>query len=446
MRKPITKRAVDAIKPGELLADTLVQGFVARRLPSGVVTYGFRYRQKPTGRRRWIALGLHGQVTPDEARTLAKKHAGGVADGGDPLGAQEQDRAKANAAKTVADILDQFIADYARPRQLRTTHDTEVLFTLHVKPTIGAMLIPDLRRSHIVALLDSVTEKGGPTLADRTLAHLRRALNWYEAAGKDDEFRSPIVRGMAKTSPRERARDRVLSDDEIRQVWAALGHVHPVFSAIVRVLFLTAQRRDEIAAMRWDEISDSMLIIPAGRYKTKSENVVPLTPSAVTILEAQPTRDRCEYVFSTNDRTPFSGFSKSKASLDRAIQVARKKAGIKSPMPSWRLHDLRRTARTIMSRAGVPSDTAERVLGHRIQGVRRTYDRHDYIAEKRDALTKLGAIVARILNSAEENAVLPAPGRKVPLDAASDKQRAGLADASQRAEEEPERPSDLGQH
>lgn len=396
MRKPITKRAVDSMHPGELLADTLVQGFVARRLPSGVVTYGFRYRDKPSGRRRWIALGLHGRLTPEQARTLAIKHAGDVADGSDPLGAQIENRARAAAAKTVADILDRFIAEYSRPRGLRTTRDTEVLFDLHVKPKVGTVLIPELRRSHIVGLLDHVAAQGGATLADRVLAHLRRALNWYEASGKDDDFRCPIVRGMAKTSPRERARDRVLSDQEIREIWAALEDAHPVFAGIVRVLFLTAQRRDEIGAMRWHEIADGLLIVPAGRYKTKSANVVPLTPAVIDILDAQKTRDWSEYVFTTTGRTPFSGFSKSKAALDRAINTARKKAGIGTPMPSWRLHDIRRTGRTLMSRAGTPTDTAERVLGHQLQGVRRTYDRHDYVGEKRAALTTLGKEIERI--------------------------------------------------
>ncbi len=90
MQGKITKAAVDALKPGDILADTEVKGFVARRLPSGVITYGLRYRV--AGKQRWLALGLHGRVTPDKARRLAKKGAGEVAEDRDPAGEREAER------------------------------------------------------------------------------------------------------------------------------------------------------------------------------------------------------------------------------------------------------------------------------------------------------------------------------------------------------------------
>lgn len=405
MRKAITKRAVDAMKPGDLLADTQVQGFVARCLPSGKVTYGFRYRLKGAGKRRWIALGLHGQVTPDQARTIAQKHAGAVADRRDPLGEQVEARAKAKGAQTIGEVLDAFIADYARPKKLRSTDDTKSLFDRLVKPRIGALAVHDLRKSHLVDMLDSIAKENGPTLADRMLAHTRRALNWYEATSKDDSFRVPVVRGMAKTSPRERARQRALTADELREIEAALPSVNEVFAGIVRTLMYSAQRRDEIARMQWAEIDGDTLIVPANRYKTKRDNLVPLTPKLKSLIEAQPRRNKCAYVFSTNGKTPFSGFSKCKAALDATINAARKAKGIKEPIPNWRLHDLRRTARTLMSGAGISNDIAERVLGHAMEPLRRTYDVHAYEAEKRDALERLGAAIDRILNPPTGNVV-----------------------------------------
>ncbi len=116
---------------------------------------------------------------------------------------------------------------------------------------------------------------------------------------------------------------------------------------------------------------------------------------------------RKKFIFSTNvGRRPFSGFSKSKAELDRKINELRARDARKA-MPSWVLHDLRRTARSLMSRAGVPSDIAERVLGHAIGGVRAVYDRHDFLVEKADALEKLAALVDRIINPAENS--FPSP-------------------------------------
>jgi integrase len=165
--------------------------------------------------------------------------------------------------------------------------------------------------------------------------------------------------------------------------------------------------------MAWTEIgADGIWTIPAERYKTKRSNHVPLSNAALTVIEARPRIDGCDYVFPSLTKTPFSGFGKSKARLDKAILIdmrkrVNKRAEIKPP-PNWTLHDLRRTAKTLMARAGVRPDISERVLGHVIAGVEGTYDRHSYSDEKRDALEKLAAIVERILNP------LPANVEKVP--------------------------------
>lgn len=129
-----------------------------------------------------------------------------------------------------------------------------------------------------------------------------------------------------------------------------------------------------------------MWTIPAERYKTKIAHEVPLTPTVLALLGEPQNRG---HVFSTTGgEKPFSGFSKARRALDKAL----------SPMPHWTLHDLRRTARSLMSRAGVSSDIAERVLGHVIPGVRGVYDRHQYQAEKREALERLAQEIDRIIN------------------------------------------------
>jgi hypothetical protein len=119
MRVKITKREVDSLLPGGIIADEEVRGFVARKLLSGAVTYGFRYRDKKSGRQRWIGLGLHGSITPDQARNLAKKRAGEVADARDPIAEREATRAEVVKAKlaevnTVNAVLDNFLKKYVR--------------------------------------------------------------------------------------------------------------------------------------------------------------------------------------------------------------------------------------------------------------------------------------------------------------------------------------------
>src|SRR3954471_5169224 len=115
----ITKRQVDALLPGDLIVDEEVRGFVARKLPSGAVTYGFRYRDKKTNKRRWLGLGLHGSITAEQARNLAKKRAGEVADSRDPPAELEASRAETARveraeANTVNEVVDRFLEEYVR--------------------------------------------------------------------------------------------------------------------------------------------------------------------------------------------------------------------------------------------------------------------------------------------------------------------------------------------
>jgi integrase len=256
-------------------------------------------------------------------------------------------------------------------------------------------------------MLDKVEDQAGPVQADRVRAYLRKALSWY--AERDDEFNlnAAFVRVEPRANPKERARSRVLSDDELRVLWPFLSDAG-TFGALLKTLLLTAQRRDEVAKMAWTEIgADGIWTIPAERYKTKRSSHIPLSNAARTVIEAQPRIDGCSYVFPSRTKTPFSGFGKCKVRLDKAILIdMRRRAanGAKiEPLPNWTLHDLRRTAKTLMVRAGVRPDISERVLGHVIAGVEGTYDRHSYENEKRDALEKLAAMIERILNPAPAN-------------------------------------------
>jgi integrase len=412
MRAKITKTAVDALKPGDILADNEVRGFVARRLPSGIVTYGLRYRVR--GKQRWLALGIHGEITPDAARKLAKKRVGEVADDRDPASERQakREKAKADRTNTVDALLDNFVKLYVRKNELRSSAEIERTFDKYVRPRIGVKIIYELRRSHIVEMLDAIDTDHGPVMADRTLGRLRKAFNWQ--ATRDDQFVPPLVRGMARTKDSDRARKRILGEEELRDLWTALDNARlpDPFPRLVWALLLTAQRRDEVAGMRWEEIDVQAKIwgIPVSRRSDRKggEHVVPLTDTILHLL-GKPRKKG--HVFSTTSGgKSFSGFSKAKKALDTAIAQLRKRSKRK-PMPHWVLHDLRRTARSLMARAGVLPDTGERVIGHAIPGVRGVYDRHSYLDEKKDALERLAALIEQIVSDArlqqQERARLP---------------------------------------
>jgi integrase len=164
---------------------------------------------------------------------------------------------------------------------------------------------------------------------------------------------------------------------------------------------LTATRRGETADMSVTELDGELWTIPAARYKTKRDHVIPLSAQALDLIRksapAKPAKN-APFVFSTTDGAiSFSGFSKAKTALDKTLEELREREGRPS-MANWTLHDLRRTARTLLARAGIRDDIAERCLGHVIKGVEKIYNRHAYLDEKRRAFEALATLVTRILN------------------------------------------------
>jgi integrase len=401
MRAKITITNVKALKPGEMISDDKLTGFVARCQASGKVSYFYRYSH--LGKKFWIGLGQHGAITPDQARTQAKVQAGKVATKVNPLAEQQVAKDEAEKAEradenTVNAVLDDFVKRHAS--KLRSGDQVESAFDRYVRPAIGIMSIYDVKRRDIVKMLDSVADTAGPVMADRVLAHVRKAFNWQ--AIRDDEFSTPIVRGMARTKPKERARKRILTDEEIRDVWAALeiASVPSCYPAFVKSLLLCMTRRTESSHMHTSELDGDLWTIPGGRYKNKLDHVIPLTAAARALIEAKPedAHGNSWFVFSTTGGAkPFSGYSKAKVHLDYVI-ATRRRVSKRPKMPQWQLHDLRRTARSLMSRAKVPADHAERAMGHVIGGVRETYDRYEYLDEKRAAFEALAGLVNLILH------------------------------------------------
>jgi integrase len=255
-----------------------------------------------------------------------------------------------------------------------------------VWPTWGGRDFVSLRRSDIASLLDKIQKESGPTSADKALTIIGSIFNWY--AARHDDYNSPVVRGMRRTKPKERARDRILTDNEIRLIWSKCDGA---FGGIVKLLLLTGQRRSKVAGMKWQDLNDDCTVwnVANGNKRQKGTGGELVLPQMATdILREQPRFVDNPFVFhGAFGKSHYRNYDKGKTALDNAT----------GPLPRWTLHDLRRSARSLMSRASVRPDIAERVLGHAQPGIQATYDRHAYREEKAQALKMLSGLIENIL-------------------------------------------------
>jgi integrase len=338
----------------------------------------------------------------EAARWEAKKAQLAVRDGRDPLG--ELRRARAASKNSLRNVAETFFTDKDTIKNLRTLDARRWVFGRYVFPRLGARPIDGIRRSEIARLLDGVKQNNGPVAAEHTLVALRRLFNWH--AARDDDFLNPIVKGMLK---REfKPRDRILDDSELHLIWkVAQEHRNP-YDYLIQFILLTATRLSEASDMNRAELNakGTEWLIPAARYKTKLDHLIPLSRAARQLLADMPAVGEKGLVFTSTGTTPISGFSKYKAAFDRRVlELHKQEKPDAAPPPNWTTHDLRRTARTLMARAKVNADYAERALGHVIGGVRGTYDRHAYATEKLAAFEALAAQIDRIVSGKKASVV-----------------------------------------
>jgi integrase len=374
-QRHLTDRFCSGAKPrdGEPQTDYFdiqVSGLALRVSQNGHRSWTLHYTF--ADKRKRLTFGTYPTLGLAVARTRADEIKADVAAGHQP---------RSISTDTLQAICDEYTR--REGRKLRSASWRNRVLERHVYPTLGARPITEIRRSEIVRLLDGVEEGAGPAMADKTLGIIRKIMNWH--ATRTDDFRSPIVPGM--TRGKANARDRILTDDELRAIWRTDGGM---FGRLVRFLLLTAARRSEAAEMTWAEIDGADWTLPAARNKVRVDLVRPLSRAAQSVL---PERNG-EFVFSANGTMPIRAISIFKRTFDEA-----------SGTSGWTLHDCRRTARSLMSRAGVPSDHAERCLGHVIGGVRGVYDRHEYHREKARAFEMLAGEIARVVEGGSAKVV-----------------------------------------
>ena len=396
----ITKRTVDALiasRSEGFLWDDGIKGFGAKITKSGAVSYILQFRMggREASTRRYT-IGSHGSPwTPATAREEAQRLFLLIAQGIDPVEVEKQRRREA---------VDLAFSNYAeRFERSCVGRGWKVLvarsFRIHVKPVLGSKPLPKITRSDVVAVFDRMPDC---QVANRrnVFAVLRRMFRW--AVSRGDIDRSPME-GM-ETPPAVKARDRWLSDQELARIWEHAPKTHHCFGPIVRLLIVTGQRREEVSSLSWEELEqhERMWTLPGDRAKNGEPNRVPLNELAVAVLDAvagKSTWPRRGKVFSTSTGGGFTGYHKGKEKLDRMVA---EDGG--DQIAPWRLHDLRRTLATGFQRLGVRFEVTEAVLNHvggSRAGVAGIYQRHDWKAEKREALDLWNNHVVSILAKAD---------------------------------------------
>ncbi|WP_235091263.1 tyrosine-type recombinase/integrase [Sphingomonas lutea] len=434
----ISKTEVDAAKPGladAFLWDTELKGFGLKITPAGSKVYIYQYRvAEPKKAARTAAkrytIGKHGDpFTPAMAREKAKELAGKVAAGVDP---REEEIEKAAAKRKAIELAEEkarledeltfekltalWLHEYEHEKERRpsSVRLARLVVQNHLRPFLRGKPFPHIDRSDLQRVLDAIpVERRGIRRAVFTYASV--LFGW--ATKRGDIPDNPLSQMAKPTAPR--ARDRVLDDRELALIWQASTTLGRPFGPFFRLLILTAQRRSEVAEMRWQELdrSAATLTIPAERVKNRKAHIVPLSPLAIAELDAvagvegaeEPRWPTVGVVLTTTGTTGISGFTKAKRALDAVVaDCSEGKA-----LPDWRVHDIRRTVATGFQRLGVRFEVTEAVLNHisgSKAGVAGIYQRHDWALEKRDALNAWARHIEELLETSGRSEILRLEG------------------------------------
>lgn len=257
-----------------------------------------------------------------------------------------------------------------------------------------------IRRSDVNGVLNHVERNHGARMADMVLAVLRKMMRHYAVV--HDDYEVPLVPGMGRYNVTENARDRHLDDEDngdrdLVIFWTAAGEIREDFGAIAKLMLLTGQRREKIITMERDHIKNGVWHVPTEARRKGVPKKLPLPPIALELIDSQIERDGNPFVFpGQRHGKPLNAWSQIKRDLDEKMAEVAERMGWPE-VEHWQWHDLRRTARSLMSRAGVDRHHAERVLGHKLKGVEGDYDRHDYGPEAKRALQRLAKTITKIV-------------------------------------------------
>lgn len=388
---------------------------------------GFGLRVSDSGRKSWVALyRANGKLIREtigtvalipsvaDARERARESMQAAQKGMNPVEQRREAKRAAIAAEskapasTFSAVADRYMVGYVEKNtRPATTKETRRILDRDVKPRWGGRQIASITRQDIGELLDEIAGRGAMVQANRTLARLKTLFSW--ALDEEIVTSDPTLRVRQRV--KEAARDRALSQDEIRLFWFGCDAANWPFGPIFKLLLLTAQRRDEVGMLEWSEIDlgNRVWTIPRERSKNDRAHNVHLSALAVEIIEGLPKlENESRFVFTTTGHSPVSGFSRAKAALDDRMRGL-----VATAVEPWILHDLRRTAATGMAGLGIAPHVVDRILNHvsgTIRGVAAVYNRHAYLEERKAALEAWGRHV--------ESLIRPRPMNVIPLVAA----------------------------
>jgi integrase len=359
--------------------------------PTGARSFLYRYRDPRTGKAAKITLPAN--TTLHNARALINGYRAALADRQDPARlrkpAVSAPEIKATTGgDTVGELWQTFKGLPSAGGKLRALDQKIRAFDRFILPAFGGRHAGSIKRSEVTAWQDRLEHEHGERSSDLALAHLRRLLRWHEA--REDDFVCVITASMSRYDSTEHERERTLTDDELRSVWAAAGDM-PVIGNLLRFLLCTGARLREASEARWKEIdSEGVWTVPAARAKGRTGRAKPVVrPLSKLALSVLPPRvEGCAFVFTQN------GCGHLSNNYDRWRNALAESAGIAK---DWTWHDLRRTMRSLASRAGVRDDIGELLLGHTIKGVRRVYDRHSFLSEKAAAYDTVATLLLEIV-------------------------------------------------
>jgi integrase len=349
--------------------DDDVGGFGVRLRAGGSATFIVQYDLG--GKSRRITLGSTTLLDPGAARNKARALLAQARLGGDP--AADKRTRRAQAAETFGALLRRYFIVQQQAVRQSTFKQIERRLT-KMASSLHPLPLTVIDRRTLSSLLSSVAGTNGQTAAANLHSSLSGYFTWLIGEGLLDD--NPL-RHANKPKPRP-ARDRVLTEDELRILWAALGDDD--YGDIVKLLVYTAARRGEIGDLRWDEIDfdRATIELPAARMKNGRPHLIPLSEPALAILRKRQRNGR-DHVFGSGT-SGFQGWSRGRKALDKAIAGER---------PDWVLHDLRRLASTVMHETlAIPPHIVEHCLSHHQRGISATYNRAEYINEKRRALER----------------------------------------------------------
>jgi len=374
MKAALTAAYVEAVKAeGGVqvdIYDTRTRGFLLRVSAAGVKTWCAFYRYNRRNRR--LTIGRYPELSLADARKLAHKHLRDVAHGADPAG----EKAETRTADTFGELAHDYMEKHAKKKK-RTWKEDQRILDKDLLPAWKNRRVQDIERRDVKDLLDSITDRGAPIAANRTLALISTIFNYG------------VEEGVVQVNPayrlrhpgEEHERDRVLRDHEIKVLWTVLEEEPFTVAAVFKLGLLLAQRRGEVLGMAWSELNleAGWWELPAERVKNATAHRVPLVGEALSLLQQLQARrkDDSPWVFPGPRRGPI-------ANPQKWIARVREKCGF-----GWRYHDLRRTAISGFASLRVPRLVVSKIANHKERGMTgRVYDRYDYGREKKSALLK----------------------------------------------------------